>query len=189
MKCLKCHSEMPEDALHCPKCQAEKPTTQNPSSQIRVTQRIGKVNGGTVKGVEIGKAEDVIIQNTINEIKTKIVKGDYVNQQSITNIIIDLGPQALDKIVERIVEMLGIDKRILQNLGNQSVPENVSRQIAEVKAVEKDVASRGLPVSAQALYRLGMLAAYDRKYEEALEYFRQATEVNEDYIDAYEAIA
>lgn len=151
---------------------------------------MGKVEGGKVAGVVIGKVKGKLtIRSTVNQIEKKIVKGDFVDRQTITNNIMALGPQVLDEIVNRIAAMQGIDKQTLQNLGTQTVPENVSRQIAEVEAAHKDVAAKGLPVSVQAFYQLGMLAAYDRKYQEALDYFRQATQIDADCSDAYVAIA
>lgn len=190
MKCRKCHFEMPENALLCPKCQVEIPAAQEPSTQIGVDQTITDMNGGIVKGVEVGQVKgDVSIQSTVNEIETKIEQGDYVDRRQITNIVLLSGSQSFDEIVRSIAEILIADKRTLQNPRDQSVPENISRQIAEIQAAQKDVASKGLPTSPQALYQLGMLAAYDRKYDEALDYFRQATDVDDDYADAYEAIA
>jgi tetratricopeptide (TPR) repeat protein len=190
MKCSKCNYEIAEDETRCPKCRAIIPATKKPSTTIEVTQKIGKVKGGTVKGVQIGKVKGKLtIRSTVNQIEKKIVKGDYVDRQMITNNIMVLGPQALDEIVNRIAAMQGVDKQTLQNLGTQTVPENVSRQIAEIGAAQRDIVAKGLPVSAQASYQLGMLAAYDRKYQEALDYFRQATQIDPDYSDAYEAIA
>ena len=191
MKCASCNFDsVPEGVRFCPICGAELAKSSIPSTRIMVTQKVGTVKRGTVKGVQIGKVKGTVtIRSTVNQIEKKIVKGDYVDRKTITNNIMVLGPQALDEIVNRIAAMLGVDKQTLQKLGTQTVPENVSRQIAEVKAAQKDVAAKGLPVSAQASYQLGMLAAYDRKYQEALDYFRQATQIDPEYSDAYEAIA
>jgi len=191
MKCPKCgYESLPDRASFCPNCGEKIAKAAKPSTRIDIDQKVGKVEGGKVAGVVIGKVKGKLtIRSTANQIEKKIVKGDYVDRQTITNNIMVLGPQALDEIVNRIAAMQGIDKQTLHNLGTLTVPENVSRQIAEVEAAQKDVAAKGLPVSAQASYQLGMLAAYDRKYEEALDYFRQATQSCADYSDAYEAIA
>jgi tetratricopeptide (TPR) repeat protein len=100
-----------------------------------------------------------------------------------------LGPQALDEIVKRIAAMQGINKQTLQNLGTQSVPENVSRQIAEVVAAQKEVETLGVSLTPQAAYHLGMLAVYSREYDTALGYFREATQADPEFSDAFEAIA
>jgi tetratricopeptide (TPR) repeat protein len=68
------------------------------------------------------------------------------------------------------------------------VPEHVSRQITEVMAAQDEVAARGIEVTPEALYRLGMLAAHQREYEAAVGYFRQATQANPEFTDAYAAI-
>jgi tetratricopeptide (TPR) repeat protein len=155
-----------------------------------VTQKVGTVEGGKVTGVEIGEAKGKItIRATVNQIEKKIVNGDYVDRKTITNNILVLGPQALDEIAKRLAEAQGVDKQTLQNLGAQNVPENVGRQITEVVAAQKEVASRGLSISPPVAYRLGMLAAYNRDYDSALAYFRQATEIDSDYSDAFEAIS
>lgn len=190
MKCRKCNYEVPEDETHCPKCRAKIPVSRKPSIHIKVSQKIGKIIDGTAKGVEIGRVKgEVTIQSTVNHIEKKIVKGDYVRRQEITNNIMVLGPQALDEITNRIAAMQGIDKQTLQNLGTQSVPENVSRQIAEVVAAQKEVESRGVPLTPQAAYQLGMLAVYNREYETSLAYLRLATLSDPEFSDAFEAIA
>ncbi len=191
IKCPKCSYEPIHDRVSfCPNCGEKIAKAAKPSTRINIDQKVGKVEGGKVAGVVIGKVKGKLtIRSTVNQIEKKIVKGDFVDRQTITNNIMALGPQVLDEIVNRIAAMQGIDKQTLQNLGTQTVPENVSRQIAEVEAAHKDVAAKGLPVSVQAFYQLGMLAAYDRKYQEALDYFRQATQIDADCSDAYVAIA
>ncbi len=191
MKCPKCGCEpLPDKASFCPNCGVQIKKTAKPSARINVAQEVGTVEGGKVTGVAIGKVKGKItIRSTVNQMEKKIVKGDYVDRKTITNNVMVLGPQALDEIVNRIAALQGVDKQTLKVLATQSVPENVSRQIAEVEAAQKDVASRGLPVSAQTLYHLGMLAAYDRKYEEALKYFHQACAIDTEYSDSFESIA
>ena len=41
----------------------------------------------------------------------------------------------------------------------------------------------------QTLYRLGMLAAYRRDYEVAVDYFRQVAQVDPEHVPAFQAIA
>jgi tetratricopeptide (TPR) repeat protein len=191
MKCASCNFDSaPEGVRFCPICGAELAKSSIPSTRITVTQKVGTVKRGTVKGIQIGKVKGkVTIRSTVNQIEKKIVKGDYVDRKTITNNILVLGPQALDEIAKRIAEAQGVDKQTLQNLGAQNVPEHVSRQIAEVVAAQKESASKGVRITPSAAYRLGMLAAYRRDYDEALVYFRQAIESDPEYLDAYEAVA
>jgi len=191
MKCAKCNYEsVPEGAGFCPNCGQKVPETSEPPTQITVTQEVGTVKDGEVTGVALGEVKGkVTIRSTVNQIEKKIVHGDYVERQAITNNILVLGPQALDEIAKRIAGMQGVGKQTLQNLEAQAVPENVSRQITEVIAAQKEVSSKGLPISAQASYQMGMLAAYDRKYDDALEYFRKATQADFQFSDAFEATA
>ena len=112
-----------------------------------------------------------------------------MDARTITNNIMTLGPEALDQIVARLAAMVGANKHVLLYPGAKPPPENVSRQIAAVATAQKEAAAKGLAVGAEALYRLGILAAYDRDYASALEYFRQATQANPEYGNAYFAIA
>lgn len=186
MKCPICgHTVIPEDMTTCPQCRMELPKAHKPPTQIKVTQEVGTV-AGEVTGVEIGKVTgDVTVESTVNQIEAKIVQGDYVDRKTI----VVLGQDGLEQIAKMIVKLQGVDKQTLQNLGTQTVPDNVSRQIEEVVAAQKEVAGKGLPTSPQTTYRLGMIAAYSRKYNTALEYFRQSTQADPKYSDAFEAIS
>ena len=187
MKCTTCNYDpIPESARFCPKCGAEVSRPSTPSAQITVTQDVGTVKDGKVTGVALGEVKgDVSIQSTVNEIETKIVQGDYVDRRQITV----LGPEALNTIVERLADLLRVGKTTLENLGAQPVPEHVSRQIQEVAAAQKEISAGGVHIKPEVAYRLGMLAAYRRDYEEAMNYLRQATKSDPEYVDAYEAVA
>jgi len=112
-----------------------------------------------------------------------------VDRRVIVNNILKVDTQALDLMLQIVVAALGGDRSALQRLGASSVSEQGSRQIAELIAAQKQAAAQGLPVTPHALYRLGVLANYRRDYEEALAYFRQATQADPEYSDAFEAIA
>jgi tetratricopeptide (TPR) repeat protein len=122
------------------------------------------------------------IENTVHQMETKINQGSYVDRQVITNNILVLGdPHALDEVLRSLSAKQGIDKQALKNLGALAVPDHVSNQIAEVMAAQKEVAAQGMPATPQTSYHLGMLAAYRRDYDAALDYFRQAMRADPEY--------
>lgn len=148
---------------------------------------VGNVSG---KGVAIGKVKgNITIRNSVKQTENTILNGDFVNQQTITNNILVLGPNLLEEIVKSLTVLQGVKKQTLRNLGTQDVPENVSRQITEIVAAQKEAEKRGVLLNPQAAYNLGMLAAYDRKYEQALAYFHNACDADSGFSDAFEAIA
>lgn len=153
------------------------------AKEISVTQEVGSVAGGEVTGFKAGTVGgDVSVKSTINQ----IIQGDYVDCRQIT-ISLQNDPHALNELVERLAERLGANRQTL--IRAASPPERVSQQIKEIEAAQKQLAAQGVPLTAGAAHRLGMLAAYRRDYETALDYFRQATQIDPKYMDAYEAIA
>jgi hypothetical protein len=190
MNCPKCEYDgVPAGARFCPNCGAALSEATKPSTQITVTQDVGSVEGGEVAGVEVGQVTgDVTIESTVNQVEAHLIQGDYVDRDVIVNNVLVLGPQALDEVLGRLTAMQGVDEGVLKNLGALAVPEHVSHQISEVMAAQKEVAARGVPAKPGTLHHLGMLAAYRRDYDEALEYFRQATQADPEYSDAFEAI-
>jgi tetratricopeptide (TPR) repeat protein len=191
MNCPKCGAHIAEAARFCSSCGVALDAAARSSTQVQLDLDVGTVAGGEVTGLEVGKVGgDLAIESTVNHVENSVVNGTYVDARTITNNIMTLGPEALDQIVGRLATMLRVDDRMLAQPGSQPpAPENVSRQIAEVATAQKEAAAKGVAVSPEALYRLGMLAAYDRNYASALEYFRQATQANPEYGDAYFAIA
>jgi tetratricopeptide (TPR) repeat protein len=191
MNCPTCACpDVPPAARFCPECGAKLPEPPAPAAQIAVTQEVGSIQGGQAIGAQFGPVTgDVTIESTVNQIEARLVEGDYVDRRTITNQVLVLGPDALEEIVKRLAALQGVDKGTLQRLGAQAVPEHVSRQITEVVAAQKEAAARGVPATPQAAYRLGTLAAYDRDYDAALDYFRQAVGADPEYADAFEAIA
>lgn len=191
MNCPKCGSEVHELANFCANCGTALDASATPSTRVEVHQNVGTVAGGEVTGLEVGEVSgDLTIESTVNHVENSVVNGTYVDARTITNNVMALGPEALDQIVGRLATMLGAVERVLARPGSQPpVPENVSRQIAEVATAQREVAAQGVQASPDSLYRLGMLAAYDRPYDVALGYFRQATQANPDYTRAFAAIA
>jgi len=191
MNCQKCgYDGVPQGARFCPECGQPIAGAAQPSAQITVTQDVGSVAGGEISGVDVGQVTgDVTVESTVNQIEATVVQGDFVDRDVITNNILVLGdPHALDEILRRLMAMQGVEGQPLPGLDALAVPEHVSDQIAEVMAAQKEVAARGVPATPQALYGLGRLAAYRRDYDAALGYFRQATQADPEYGDAFKAI-
>lgn len=128
---------------------------------------------------------NVTIQNTVNQIE----KDAFVDQRTITYNITVSGPNALEQITKALTARQGIDQQTLQNSPEKTVPESVSRQIAVVMAAQKEAAAQGVRTTPKAAYYLGMLAAYKRDYDTALDYFRQAILGDPEYTDAFQGIA
>jgi len=128
------------------------------------------------------------IGTLIQNLQVNIVNGTYVESPEITPIFL-VAPGAQEAVVKWLADQQGVDKRLLGSLGARTAPEHVSRQIEEVEAAQREAAARGVPIAPQAAYRLGMLAAYRRDYQVALDYFQQATQADPEYYDAFEAIA
>ncbi|HEX9157153.1 MAG TPA: tetratricopeptide repeat protein, partial [Syntrophales bacterium] len=142
-----------------------------------------------VKGLEVGKVGgDLSVESTVNQIENRIVQGEYVDRRIIVNLLVN-DPRSLDPLLQKLTAALGVGKTTLRNPEKLDVPENVSRQIAEVMGAQKEAATRGVSPTPQADYRLGMLAAHNRNYEEALKYFRRASRSDPEFSDPFEAIA
>ena len=153
--------------------------TSADTATVAVTQNVGTVAGGKVTGIEVA-----------SQVADTITNQSLVDLRVITNNIILLNdPQMLDAVVAKLTAALGVDKTMLQSPQTVTIESHVSQQIAEVAAAQKDVAAHGLAVSAQSLYDLGMLMAYRRDLDAALDYFRQAARAQPDFADAHEAIA
>lgn len=112
-----------------------------------------------------------------------------VTIQNTVNQIVAGGPDGLEQIVKNFAAELGVSKQTVQNLLASTAPDDVSRKIAEMVAAQKAATLRGIGITPQAAYYLGLLSAYRRDYDTALAYFREAVEQNSEYTDAFEAIA
>jgi tetratricopeptide (TPR) repeat protein len=128
------------------------------------------------------------IGTLIQNMQQNIVNGTYVESPEITQIFL-VAPGAQEAVVKWLAEQQGVDKRVLGSLGARTAPEHVGRQIEEVETAQREAAARGVPIGPQAAYQMGMLAAYRRDYEAALDYFQQATQADPEHYDAFEAIA
>lgn len=148
--------------------------------------------GATIEGnVDTGGGDFVGRDKTdilIQKLQVNIVNGTYVESPEIMPTFL-VAPGAQEAVVKWLAEQQGVDKRLLESLGGRTAPEHVSRQIEEVETAQREAAARGVPIAPQAAYQLGMLAAYRRDYEVALDYFEQATQADPEYSDAFEAIA
>ncbi|MGC9396960.1 MAG: tetratricopeptide repeat protein [Anaerolineae bacterium] len=178
MKCPNCGNDnIPEDVHVCPECGEEIQKVPRPSPAISVDIDAENIkDAASVIGVKIG------------EYKANFEQGSVVNQHIIVNNTMEFGPEFLEALMKALIAHQHIDKVAVQDLGTLPLPENVNDQIEQITAAQKEVAARGIPISAQALCHLGRLAASRRQYEEALSYFRQATQADPQYSDAYEAI-
>ena len=165
MNCPKCGTVMPEGARHCPGCGATL-TGQTPKqTHIDVDQQVGQVEGGKVTAVEVGQVQgNLTVEATVNQVEAKVIQGDYVDRQTIIQNVLVLGPDAMDQIVQKLAALQGVDKAAVQQPGAQVLPENVSRQITEIVAAQREAAAQGVAVSAPSAYRLGLMAAYNRDY-------------------------
>jgi tetratricopeptide (TPR) repeat protein len=155
------------------------------------TPKVDTGGGAYVEGgVDTGGGDFVgrdKIGTLIQTMEQNIVNGTYMERPEITQIFVVV-PGAQEEVAKWLNEQQGIDKRLLASLGARSAPEHISRQIEEVEAAQREAAARGVPIAPQAAYQLGMLAAYRRDYEVALDYFQQATQADPEYSDAFEAI-
>jgi tetratricopeptide (TPR) repeat protein len=160
--------------------QAAPPTPGKPGAQINLTQEVGNVAGGQVTGAQVGS-----VAGDLDVTVKQVIQGDYVSQQTI----VTLGPEAVERIVQVLTARQQLDGRPLQTVMAQAAPEHVGRQIGAVVAAQRELAAGGAAVNPRTAHRLGMLAAYDRDYDTALSYFRQATQADPEYAEAFAAIS
>lgn len=128
------------------------------------------------------------IDTLIRHLEEKTANRDYVERQEIVQVIV-MSPDAQGAVVKWLADQQGVDKRLLQTPGAQAAPEHIDRQIEEVEAAQKEAAARGVTVAPEVAHQLGMLAAYRRDYDGALDYFHQATQADPEFCDAFESIA
>ena len=148
--------------------------------------------GDRIKAGEITQSEGVAIGRNAKAIVNKIAKGDFVEHQEIINVTLELGevaPLGQEIVLGILMSYLGLDHLSIQNAALKQVPDNVRRQIDELAVAEKEISSQGVPTTPKAAYDLGMMAAYRRDYETALEYFQRATEADSTFSEAYKAIS
>ena len=100
--CPKCgYKRIPVESRICPNCGEHIHGKAEPSTEISVKMDIGSVIDGAATGMEIGQVTgNVTIDSTVNQIEAKIINGDYMDHQTITNNIIVLGNEAIEKFFE-----------------------------------------------------------------------------------------
>ena len=191
MICPQCGDDgTPKGARYCPTCGRALSEPAKPSVEITSAVKVGRVEGGRVAGVEVGQITgDVTVQSTVNQIEAKLIQGDYVHREAITNNILVLGPRAQDELLGRLIALLGVDERVLREDDRRALSGHVGAQIAEVLSAQKAAAAQGVPPTPQAAYRLGMLAAYRRDYDQAIDYFHRAARADPEFSEAFQAIA
>jgi tetratricopeptide (TPR) repeat protein len=170
--------EPAKPTLPTPAVERGKKRTAAPTISANVD--VGNMTGGRITGARIGSVAgnlDVTVQ--------QVVEGDYVDARTI----VAAGPEAVMQIVRALMATQELDGRALQTVMARTAPENVGRQIGAVVAAQRKLAAGGAPVHPHTAYRLGMLAAYSRDYDTALSYFRQATQVDPEYSEAFAAIS
>jgi len=160
---------------HAEAAQADKPDKKRTATaRISAVVNTRKQTGGQVIGAKIGN-----------------VKGDVTieNLNLSTQTIVQLGPEALKQIIGKMVAFQGLDQRSLQAVMSTTPTDKLSRQIRAVVAAQQNLAEGGAAVDTHTAYRLGMLAAYNRDYETALSYFRQATQADSENREAFAALS
>jgi hypothetical protein len=123
--------------------------------------------------------------------RSKMRRGETLPRQEIVETIVaqkDAG-RPLDAVTQDLMDSEGLDMRVVQQPGAVAVPPHVRAQIDELIAAQQTVAGQGMTATPQALYRLGMLAAYGRDYGGALDYFHQTTQADPGFNSAWVASA
>jgi tetratricopeptide (TPR) repeat protein len=149
-------------------------------------------NGGAYIEGDVQAGQDFVgrdkIETLIHHLEQKIANRDYVERQEITQVFLVV-PGAQEDVVKRLTQMEGVGKELLKKLGVMVAPEHIDRQIEEVQAAQKEAEASGVTLKPEGAYQLGMLAAYRRDYDTALDYFRRATQDDPEYTQAFSAIA
>lgn len=129
---------------------------------------VGKVTGGEVIGTQVNQ----------------VIRGEFVDARTI----VEIGPEGVREIVRLLMQSQG-DPSSVQAVMARTAPEDVGRQISAVVSAQRQLAASGVTPDPETAYRLGMLAAYRRDYDTALSYFRQATQADPEYRDAFAALS
>ena len=149
------------------------------NAAVTVHQEVGSVSGGKVTAIEVA-----------SQVAQQITNQTVVDQRTITNNIIALNdPHALDVLVAKLVEVLGVNQSVLQEKALPSPEPHIGAGIDAVAAAQQAVAAQGLAPSGRALYDLGMLMTYRRNLDAALDYFHQAERAEPGLAEAHESIA
>jgi len=150
------------------------------------------VGGDYIEVGDISNATAVAIGRNAQALVYRIEQGDLIEHQEIVNITLDFGefaPLAQEQVLEEIMALLKLDHGTVQDMVLKGASERVSRQLKELALAERKIAAQGVPTTPKAAYDLGMMAAYRRDYETALDYFRRATAADPAFAEAYKAIS
>ena len=137
--------------------------------QLKATVGVAHLEGGQAAGFVIEKARDIDVHSTVN--------------------VLGMNREQMEAFADLITARLGLKDLALKELVRQPVSEAAREAIAQAIAAEKQIAAEGQTVSAKTLYSLGRMALHARNWDEALAYFRQATEADPELSDAFEDIA
>lgn len=146
---------------------------------------IEEVSGGTVA---VGQGAQAI-GTLIERLEETHIAGDYVERQEISHTILVVGSDGLDQLTAWLAKQQDVGSEVVIQPGSKVPSAQADQQIAEVLAAQQETAAKGVETSPQSAYRLGMLAAYRRDYDIALEYFNQAGSADPHYSQAFESIA
>jgi tetratricopeptide (TPR) repeat protein len=129
------------------------------------------------------------VDDLMNRLETQESEDQVVASGELIDTIVMQSDrqQTLDHISQRLVTTHGVDEQVLQKPGVSAVAPHIRNQIDQVIAAQRGMAARGIPATPQTLYRMGMLAAYRRDYDVAIDYFRQATQADPEYAAAFQA--
>jgi tetratricopeptide (TPR) repeat protein len=156
------------------------------------SKRIDTGGGAAVGGnVSTGGGDFVgrdKIEQLVENMKKINVQGDYIEKADILNVLLVTDAVGLEELITRVSGQQGLHKTVLLGSMESRPPENIDRQVQEIQAAAQEVTAKGVPLTPQAAYHLGMLAAYRRDYDEAVNYFRLATSSDTGFDDAYEAL-
>jgi tetratricopeptide (TPR) repeat protein len=130
------------------------------------------------------------IEQLIQHMHQTNVQGDYVAHQEINVYLQDTdASKAIELLITWLAAQQGLDKKSFQDLEKSTPLEHFEKQVEEIQVAQREATAKGVELSPQAAYRMGMLAAYRRDYDSALDHFQQAAQADEGFSDAYKAIA
>lgn len=131
------------------------------------------------------------VDDVVSRLETQEHEAEVVGSAELLDTVLVQSDRqrTLGTMSQSMMARHGVDERVVQAPGTSDAPGYARSQIDQMIAAERGMAARGILVTPETSYRLGMLAAYRRDYDVAVEYFRQAVEADPDYTQAFRAIA